>query len=325
MTKKNDKSPLWAITTFYDSTGNLWRLRNLRAFYHHLNVPLLVVELVGSGGGQLESTDADMIVTLMGDSLIWQKERLLNIGIRHLPADVEYVAWIDSDIVFENRAWADDAITLLKSGKQYVQLFESVARLPELPETSLLDMESLLNTKPVLEKPSFAYAVDKDEYFRLDQGDLLAKEHAKARRGHTYGIVHGIGWASKRQTHEQICLYDACIIGGGPSAMALAMIGSPEQLTAKRPMSTRHNAHYLDWARAFNGNSRSSIGCVSGRAVHLWHGAYENRGYHERHFVLKEMNFDPETDLTKVDNATWEWSPGAAELRAAVKSYFYKR
>ncbi|WP_205249362.1 hypothetical protein, partial [Escherichia coli] len=36
---------------------------------------------------------------------LWHKENMLILAIANLPADWEYVAWVDADIVFSRRDW----------------------------------------------------------------------------------------------------------------------------------------------------------------------------------------------------------------------------
>ena len=59
---------------------------------------------------------------------MWQKERLLNIALGAVPDDVEDVAWIDCDLVFESRDWPQAAKQALKSDN-VIQLFSEVRYL----------------------------------------------------------------------------------------------------------------------------------------------------------------------------------------------------
>ena len=38
---------------------------------------------------------------LTAPSILWMKENLINIAVKHLPERIEYIAWIDTDIEFE--------------------------------------------------------------------------------------------------------------------------------------------------------------------------------------------------------------------------------
>jgi hypothetical protein len=52
-------------------------------------VPLIAVELGFGDEFGLTSQDADVLVRVTGSDVLWQKERLLNIGLRHLPPYID--------------------------------------------------------------------------------------------------------------------------------------------------------------------------------------------------------------------------------------------
>jgi hypothetical protein len=60
--------------------------------------------------------------------------------------------------------------------------------------------------------------------------------------------------------------------------------------------------------------------------LHLWHGDLARRRYVERNFDLKELGFNPDTDLRIGPSGTWEWNgPRADSLRQWAKAYFAHR
>jgi len=134
--------PLWFITAFFCPVGHMRRLENFRLFRRHLKAPLLAVELGRPGCHHLAPEDADAIVRLTGDPQIWQKQRLLNIAVRHLPPEVGHVAWVDCDVAFDRPDWIAEARALLKGGKRFVQLFDDLARLPPLDGRAPHDIEA---------------------------------------------------------------------------------------------------------------------------------------------------------------------------------------
>src|ERR1035437_6843897 len=103
------------VTTYFNPMKSHRRLTNYRAFRSRLNAPLLTVELSFDGQFELTSADADHLIQLSGGDVVWQKERLLNIALGAVPDDVENVAWIDCDVVFESRNWPQAAKKALKS------------------------------------------------------------------------------------------------------------------------------------------------------------------------------------------------------------------
>ena len=120
------RQDFWAITSYYNLTESARRLRNYRCFKRRLSVPLLTVEWHPDSRFQLHDNDADIILRVGGGDLMWQKERLLSLAVAAVPDTVKYVAWLDCDVLFENRDWADEARELLKNNS-VVQLFSDVA------------------------------------------------------------------------------------------------------------------------------------------------------------------------------------------------------
>ena len=119
---------LWAITSYFNPAGYKSRLANYRTFRKHSAAPLLAVELSFTGSFELQPGDADILVQLTEGDVLWQKERLLNIGLRHLPGPCDAVAWLDCDIIFAADDWAERARAAL-STFSLVQLFSERCNL----------------------------------------------------------------------------------------------------------------------------------------------------------------------------------------------------
>ena len=109
---------LWGITTYFNPAGYLNKLEHLRLFSERVRkqgLKLLIVELAfGDAPYALEESLADRIIRLRSNSILWQKERLLNIAIEQLPGICDKVAWIDADILFENDDWVEETTQLLQ-------------------------------------------------------------------------------------------------------------------------------------------------------------------------------------------------------------------
>src|SRR6185503_12465387 len=105
------------------------RLANFRAFRARLDVPLVAVELVYGNAGELGPTDADVLVRVPGQDALWQKERLLNVGLAALPDSCDAVAWLDCDILFASPRWARRVLDALDAAP-VVQPFSVMYDLP---------------------------------------------------------------------------------------------------------------------------------------------------------------------------------------------------
>ena len=120
---------LWAVTAYFNPCGYRSRLANFRAFRARLDVPLVAVELVYGDRAELEAGDADVLVRVPGQDVLWQKERLLNVGLGALPESCDAVAWLDCDIVFASAGWARSVLDALDAAP-VVQPFAVMYDLP---------------------------------------------------------------------------------------------------------------------------------------------------------------------------------------------------
>lgn len=111
--KSQANAGLAAITCYYNPFRNGHRREGYRHFRQHLDIPLLCVELSCDGEFELHDSDAEWLVRVRGTDVVWQKERLLNIGLEHVPRKFSMIAWLDCDLLFLNPAWAVDTCELL--------------------------------------------------------------------------------------------------------------------------------------------------------------------------------------------------------------------
>ena len=93
-------------------------------------MPLLAVELGYGGHFALEEgRDAEIVVRVQAGDVLWQKERLLNIGVAALPAACDAVAWVDCDVIFGTADWAERVRATLERA-DLVHLFHDRYDLP---------------------------------------------------------------------------------------------------------------------------------------------------------------------------------------------------
>src|SRR3954452_243748 len=108
---------MWGVATYFRSTPSRWMRPNLLRFGERVRrqgLKLLIVELaLGDQPYEVGDDVADLVIRRRARNLLWQKERLLNIGIAPLPADCEGVVWLDADVLFENDGWVEQTARLL--------------------------------------------------------------------------------------------------------------------------------------------------------------------------------------------------------------------
>jgi hypothetical protein len=325
--KTNDS--LWVVTSFFNPANYRRRLKNFFAFRKSLNAPLLVVEIAKPGSHSLGKDDGDIVIQITGENRIWQKERLLNIGISKLPRHVEYVAWIDCDIVFENSDWSESAKSMLGSGVRLVQPFEMVSHLPKDVPFGRISPRYCRETYPLFSQQSLARAFF-NGVFGSDWASHPRVGPMQMENGVTPSNLSdtrpapGFAWAGHRKALEHFGLYDKCILGGGDAALGYASIGMPFEHERGR-YSPHHARHYYNWSNRFNKYAKQEIGFLPGTIYHLWHGSMKDRDYVNRQRILVEYDYNPRSDIKIADTGAWEWTNHKTGLSAKVEQYFYLR
>lgn len=299
---------LWVITAYYNPCGYGTRYKNYRIFAETLKqsgINLLTVEC--AFGEQPFTLPRDQkVVQVRSRSVIWQKERLLNLAISWLPPSCRYVAWIDCDLLFLNPNWAKETAELLDE-VSLVQVFKTCNRLPER-NLSEKDRGSVCR--------SF--------------GDVAPADPAILKLGHFEKHGHtGYGWAARRELLDKHGLYEYAIIGSGDHYIAHAAFGDGNGaclglMTGKDQKQIRH---FQDWAVPFSESVAGRVSATPGEVLHLWHGDLEKRKYLRRNRELTELGFDPFTDIAAAPGKPLEWSvsmnkPG---LSAMFEEYFASR
>ena len=71
---------------------------------------------------EITASDHSQHIQLRTSTELWHKENMINIGISRLPANWEYVAWIDADVTFARPDWALETLHQLQHYK-VVQMF----------------------------------------------------------------------------------------------------------------------------------------------------------------------------------------------------------
>jgi hypothetical protein len=309
---------LWGVSAFFDpfdAHPTLAVLEKFSAGVRAQGLPLLIVELAfGATPYRIPASMADRIVRLRSDTILWHKERLLNLGFSCLPAECRYVAWLDADILFENNEWVSDTIGRLAT-HCFVQPFETAcwsdaSGVPPPPGLSIGVGEGY-------ELPSLASTLEK----AIDRRRVLAHY---LLHGHT-----GFAWAAHRDVITRHGLYDQAILGGGDVINAHGLAGDDDFLRGLnlycRELAPRERESIGSWGRGIAAETGGRIASIPGRAVHLYHGSTSNRGYLERLKILRESDFDPECDIATDAEGCWRWNSDKPILQQRVRDYFVGR
>jgi len=340
MTSPVAKAPrCWAITCYFNPVGYESRLANYKTFRESLGIPLLTVEWSVDGRFDLSESDAEILVQTSSPDLMWQKERLLNIGLRALPDSVELVAWLDCDVIFTRSDWWTAATRELETSS-VVQLFSRCifpgpnARTEgDQTAVGVDSAESLvhLSRQPRTEAALFAQlwgspTGHSPKLWGSPTGHSPKLWGSPTERSPKRRRLAGFAWAGRRELLERHGFYDACVFGAGDRAFVCSAFG--EQRRAKQAWlrTPQQERHYFEWADPFAIDVAGRIGLVEGDLVHLWHGKLENRQHRVRHLPAERHEFDPARDI-RIDPVTglWRWASSKVALHHSLAEFFDKR
>jgi hypothetical protein len=304
---------LIAITCFFNPAKYRNKKINFIKFRDNLRkqgVPLLVVECsFRDSEYELSETDADIVVRVQSNSKIWQKERLLNIGIKHIPEQYTKFATLDCDIIFKNEDWATATSYSLDS-YYAVQPFETSFRLSkgqkDVPPSDL-----------VASPCTASKTDDQIDGQRVRSFTSVMQENNGKRIGRW--LEHGdsgLAWAFRKDVFTEF--YDRLIIGSGDWFLAFALFGIHAPIGSTRAM-VKEQKRYV---RRLGYKMQGKVSFVPGMVVHLWHGERKNRNYSQRNRIVIDHNFDLEKDLWLNETECWEVSP---RIGSVIEKYFESR
>ena len=300
----------WGITTFFNPEGYQSKYENFKIFRDALRaqgLPLLVVELATFPRKfELTNDDAEILIQVTSRSVLWQKERLLNLALAKLPQNCDKIAWLDSDILFQNSNWVAQCKRLLEIYK-IIQPFSESIRLPKnYPLENLAEAFSCVDLLP---RVSLAVST------------ILGIEE----KGHP-----GYAWAARREVIQELGFFDPMIMGGADRVMALTFFGLPDtQELEETNLKGNYSPEYLELLRVWKNRAtkliQQSVSFVPGFVFHLYHGDRKSRNYIKRHELLREYQFNPKQNLRLNDEGVWEWALDSTQLAAEVSQYFRDR
>lgn len=288
-----------AVCAYFNPCRYPSRIRNYRRFREALEVSgirLLTVEL--AFGDEPFEVDGDEVLRLRGGDIMWQKERLLQIGAEKLVSEgIEKVVLLDSDILFHAPDWP-------------VRVSHALDEFPVVQCFSAIEMN---------------YA-DTTLY-------RLSSVHSWFKQKKLRGQAKGGAWAVRAEIIREVGLYQHCVIGGGDSALCMAALGlavSPEtwektffNLHFIRRSGEAYFNHYFDWAKRFWALTGGQVGLVEGEVSSLPHGSLAGRNYDVRHQLL--CGFDPALEVSGEAGGAFSWTAPGERHRESVTRYFHQR
>lgn len=286
-------SPLACITSHFNFAGftrlrqNLWRfVRQMRSYA----IPCYGSELhLDSQKPFTHGWENWRQISCDNRGIMFQKEALLNLLVRDLPPEVQYVAWIDGDVTFMNRFWVRDTLEVLEHFK-VCQLF-----------TRCL----------------FTRKDGSAEFMWNGSGATGKMDLTKAHPG--------FAWAARREFWDVGGLYPFAVTGAGDVIVAAALQGCGLPLSFKESLGADAGGEYFHrWNTAVHGWSGDSVGYIGGDLVHEFHGTHKDRDYAARKDALKSLVASQHLKMRSDGVLQWTDSAPSA-LRGYMSEYFLAR
>ncbi len=325
---------LWVITAVSNPVRYKTRYALYRKFKEHvtreLGLHLITVE-AAFGDRDFQLTDDDITdavvqttldngvktidVRVTTRSMVWLKENLWNVGVRHLPRDCRYVLCADADIQFLNPHFATELVHALQEYK-VVQPFVTAADMG--PEGQIIDVHR-----------SFGWCYAEGWPWKPQpdgQGGYCAKKPSHLGKHEAFGNAWHPGYAIavRRSVLDKLPFLETGVLGAGDHHMMGALIGRAH-LTMPSKVHEAYRRQVLDWQSRALDVVNKQLGFVHGTILHHFHGAKANRRYVSRWDILVQHKYDPDRDVYKNSYGVLELEDRNPELRDAIKRYFKQR
>jgi hypothetical protein len=342
---------LWCITTYFNPINYQRRLSNYHEFWNsfktqtnyeervleeensnHRTTKLLTVELSIKNGKHVlkPGKDADLLIQVHSDSILWHKEQLFNIAIENLPDDCDKICWLDCDLIFPKpknkgeKDWVAQTIDLLDNPQiKFIQPFSEV------------------------------HLYDKNRKHIIDKMNSFAGDKHNNELSPTVGFAWGCRLKDIKNMNG---FYPYNIVGGGDNLVQMILRkkeilqkddSSNEKKENRKKLvkthvkekqikktqggggkrfSKKHFKHFKNYIKNSPDITKANLKSTNNIVYHLWHGDTRNRHYADRHYILKENNFDPIKHIKFNNDNCMEWSEKTdKEFKRSVKKYFQSR
>lgn len=293
------------------------RIRLAKQFLAHMRQANVHITLVEHAFGirplELDHEEVDTYVPLRGgdDSELWLKESLINIGVRHLPKDWRYMAWIDADLTFVSSNWALDTLHAL----QHWPVVQNWSRCMDLNQRH----EVIPDESGNFQNTSFGSAWVAGKF---DNYDILHPGNPQGFAAYISSHV-GYSWAIRREAYEGI----GGLINWVPTGAAdwLQACGFTGRLTPHPGRTEAFNKRLMIFQDRCDRHIQQSVGYVDGTIMHHFHGGKARRAYVNRDVMLQKSGFDPDVDLIIDANGIPVLSGENRKLRDWLRRYFRSR
>ena len=297
----------WGITCIFNPQGYKNKVENYKIFRKvskKQGLNLITVECAfGDNPFSLKKEDADILIQVRSNSILWQKERLLNIGFNNLPEDCDKIAWIDADIIFLNDNWVKETSDLLE---KYVVVKPNKFAVRISKKDSDKIKENITEGKSI----------------DIGKINKYSKEFSFIKNDLGLIVNSCFSWASRKEVFNNIGFYDKMIVGGGDGVMSASFCGHLNDFSDFNLLNSKLKIDFLKWDKDVFSRVKNSVYLINGEIIHLYHGSILNRLSKSRYYGLVKYDFDPNNDIKLNSDNCFEWSSSKKGLHSYLKNYF---
>jgi predicted glycosyltransferase involved in capsule biosynthesis len=295
-----------AITTFFNPAKFESLRKNYFIFADNLKrqgVDLITVECAFNDD-EFQLPDGENMHRVRSNSIMWQKERLINYGISKLPPDCKYFGWLDCDVIFSVDNWVELAVQKLQDS-EIVQLYKRVSYMPkghtEWRGEKICMLQSVIWQK------------------------IIHKNWLNRRRTKELPFsTPGFAWSARKETFADIGIYDRNIIGSGDTFLVDCYLESWDIHGYAEKFTEGMKKDMMEW-KALLDEKKVNVDFIPIDIYHLWHGSLKNRKYMDRHDIVLKYDYDPAKDIVLADNGVFEWASDKVGMHEDIKGYFHQR
>ena len=238
------------------------------------------------------------LIKLRTEYELWYKENLINVAARYLPHDWKYMAWIDTDLEFQNKNWVRDTIEQLQTYK-IVQLF-----------SHCIDLGIKDETLQVHTGIFYAYCNGEKYVTPTKYGNYFHVGYAYAITKEAYNSIGG--------------LLEFAVLGSADNHMALALLGLVDE-SINQKLHPNYKLLCKIFQERCEKHIKKNVGYVHGTILHNFHGNKVDRQYKSRWEILVNNQFDPLVDIYKDHQGLWILDGSKSKLRDDIIRYFRER
>lgn len=254
------------ISCLFNPGGFESRTRNYfewREGMEKSGVPVFVAELLFADA---EPVIGNADLRLSTHTILWHKERLLNLIAAVVPKQFSKLAFIDCDMIWPRHDWWKEASALLE-------------RVPAVQLFSRVDDEG------------------KDGGIEMSRPGIVANGGKSGRPGGA--------WAVHRELFTHYGgLYDRMVAGGGDCIHTAAFLGdaNPDFL---RQCNDVVKASARAWLQPACRYFRGQTECLPDAVKHLWHGEWADRKYGSRMAAIQHFDPDADIEADAHNVYSW--------------------